>query len=127
MIVLYDSECNFCNHSVQFIIKRDPKMHFHFAHLSSDVGQQFIHDLNIPSDIDSLILIKDNQYFTESTAALHISKHLNNAWPLFYTFIFIPKFLRDFVYQLIANNRYALFGKAKSCKILSPKDRNRFL
>ena len=126
-IVLFDGECNFCNQSIQFIIKRDPTVHFNFAHLSSNTGKQLIHDLNIPTDSDSLILIRGNTYFIESTAALNISKKLNKAWPLLYSFIIVPKFLRDFAYRLIANNRYTLFGKAKSCKILKPIDQQRFL
>ncbi len=126
-IVLFDGECHFCNQSVQFIIKRDPKVHFNFAHLSSKTGRQLMLDLNIPADSDSLILIQGNTYFIESTAALKISKKLNKAWPLLYSFIIVPKFLRNFVYRLIANNRYTLFGKAKSCKILKPIDQQRFL
>lgn len=126
-IVLFDGECHFCNQSVQFIIKHDPKIHFNFAHLASKTGRQLMHDLNIPADSDSLILIQGNTYFIESTAALKISKKLNKAWPLLYSFIIVPKFLRDFAYRLIANNRYTLFGKAKSCKILQPIDQQRFL
>lgn len=126
-IVLFDGECNFCNQSVQFIIKRDPVVHFNFAHLSSQTGHRLIKKLNIPKDSDSLILIQGNTYYTESTAALNISRKLNKGWPLLFGFIIIPKFLRDFIYRIVANNRYTLFGKAKSCKTLNPTDQQRFL
>lgn len=127
MIVLYDSECRFCNYSIDFIMNRDPNRYFHFAHLSSDTGKQLINNLKIPSNIDSLILINGNQFYTESTAVLKISKKLNKAWPLFYPLIIVPKYFRDPLYRLIANNRYNLFGKAKSCKIPNSQDRKRFL
>ena len=126
-LILFDGECHFCNQSINFIMKHDPEMHFHFAHLSSDIGIKLLYELNIPREINSLVLIQDNQYFIESTAALKISKKLNKGWPSLYLLIFIPKFLRDFIYRLVANNRYILFGKAKSCEIPSKKDRERFL
>lgn len=86
-----------------------------------------IHNLNISSDNDSLILIKGNQYFIVSVAALNFSKKLNKGWSIFYSLIIVPKFLRDFVYRLIVNNRYALFGKVESCDLSNLKDRQRFL
>lgn len=108
-------------------MNRDPKMHFQFAHLSSETGMELLNKLTIPTDIDSLVLIQGDEYFTESTAALKISKKLNKGWPVLYGFILVPKFLRDFIYRLIANNRYTWFGKAKFCKIPNKKDRQRFL
>lgn len=108
-------------------MNRDPKMHFQFAHLSSETGMELLEKLNIPAGIDSLVLIQVDEYFIESTAALKISKKLNKGWPVLYSFILVPKFLRDFIYRLIANNRYTWFGKAKFCKIPNEKDRQRFL
>jgi predicted DCC family thiol-disulfide oxidoreductase YuxK len=39
---------------------------------------------------------------------------------LLYIFILIPPFIRNAVYQLIANNRYKWFGKKETCAIPSP-------
>lgn len=126
-LVLFDGECRFCNRAITFIMDRDPNMHFQFAHLSSKTGLKYFQDLNIPTEVDSLILIQGNKYFTESTAALKISKHLNKGWPLMYGLIIVPKFVRNFMYRLIANHRYTLFGTAKACQIPNEKDRQRFL
>jgi predicted DCC family thiol-disulfide oxidoreductase YuxK len=35
--------------------------------------------------------------------------------------------LRDPVYDLIAQNRYAIFGRTDACMVPSPGDRERFL
>ena len=40
-VILFDGECNFCDSSVQFIIKRDPYAHFQFASLQSEIGTEF--------------------------------------------------------------------------------------
>ncbi|SHM41034.1 thiol-disulfide oxidoreductase DCC family protein [Gracilibacillus kekensis] len=126
-IILFDGVCNFCSSSVQFIIKRDPHQKFQFASLQSEVGQKLISKYNVPNDIDSIVLIKDNRYYTKSTAALNIAKSLHRLYPVFSIFLLIPKILRDKVYQIIAKNRYRWFGKKDSCMLPSPEDRERFI
>lgn len=126
-IILFDGTCNFCDHSVQFIIKRDPKKHFKFASLQSDIGKELAKQHHIPENLDSMILIENNRYYTKSTAALHICKYLRGAWKTFYIFQLIPKPLRDLVYNFIAKNRYKWFGTKQSCMIPSAEERKRFL
>src|SRR5699024_9647322 len=116
-LVLFDGERRFCNRAITFIMDRDPSMHFQFAHLSSKTACKYFQDLNIRSEVDSLILIQGNTYFTESTAALKVSIHLNNGWPLMYGLIILPMVVRNFMYRLRANHRYTLYGTAKACKI----------
>lgn len=127
-IILFDGVCNLCNSAVNFIIKHDKKEHFLFASLQSDAAKEIL--LQYPlkkTSLNSIILITNNISYDKSTAALLISKQLNNGYKLIYFFIVIPKFIRDFVYNLIANNRYKWFGKQKSCKIPSLEIKNRFL
>ncbi|GAA0301425.1 putative DCC family thiol-disulfide oxidoreductase YuxK [Gracilibacillus halotolerans] len=126
-IILFDGVCNFCNQSVQFIIKRDPKQQFQFASLQSDIGEKLIKEYKIPEQLDSLIIIENKKYFTMSTAALKIARHLQGPIRFLYVLIVIPKPIRDFVYKIVAKNRYKWFGKRESCMIPSPEDKKRFL
>ena len=126
-IVLFDGECNFCDASVQFIIKRDPKGYFQFAAQQSDIGETFKRQYDVPNSMDSILVIDQHKVYNSSDAALHISKHLNGLWSYFHLLKVIPKPIRDVVYKFIAKNRYAWFGKKDSCMIPSPEIRNRFL
>jgi predicted DCC family thiol-disulfide oxidoreductase YuxK len=127
-IILFDGVCNFCDSSVQFVLKRDKKAYFNFASLQSEIGQQLLEKYKIPKDkFESLVLIENDKAYLFSTGALRIARKLNGAWPLLYGFIIIPPFIRDFFYKLIANNRYRLFGKKEECMIPSPEWRSRFL
>jgi predicted DCC family thiol-disulfide oxidoreductase YuxK len=65
--------------------------------------------------------------YDKSTAVLKISKYLNNGFKLLYFFILIPKFIRDWVYNLIAKNRYKGFGKKENCMIPTLEVQHRFL
>jgi predicted DCC family thiol-disulfide oxidoreductase YuxK len=120
-VILFDGVCNLCNSSVQFVIKHDPKKQFRFASIQGDYGQQVLKRFHLPPDsLNSFILLRDNQIYTHSTGALKVARQLSGAWPLLYIFILIPPFIRNAVYQLIANNRYKWFGKKETCAIPSP-------
>ncbi|WP_277584809.1 thiol-disulfide oxidoreductase DCC family protein [Psychrobacillus antarcticus] len=126
-IILFDGECNFCDASVHFIIKRDPNGYFQFAAQQSDIGEKLKRQYDIPNNMDSILVIDQHNVYNASDAALHISKHLNRPWSFLHVLKVIPKPIRDVVYKVIAKNRYAWFGKKDSCMIPSPEIRNRFL
>jgi predicted DCC family thiol-disulfide oxidoreductase YuxK len=126
-IILFDGECNFCDHSVQFIIKRDKKALHNFASIQSDAGQELIRKYRVPADIDSIILVKANKCYYHSSAALRICSDLDGGWKLLYCLVIVPKPIRDFFYRIVAKNRYKWFGKKDSCMLPSPDIRKRFL
>lgn len=126
-IVLFDGECNFCDASVQFIIKRDKKAAFQFASLQSEVGQALIEKFAVPTHVDSIVLIEGERYYMKSSAALKIARQLDGLWKLSYAAIVVPRPLRDTVYSYIAKNRYKWFGKKDSCMLPTAEQRNRFL
>jgi|SRR5690625_5015002 len=126
-IILFDGDCNFCHSSVQFIMKRDPNVHFNFASLQSKIGQKLITNLGIPQNIDSLLVIDQNKWYSKSSAALHICKHLTGFWKLLYPLIIIPKPIRNLLYQIISKNRYKLNQNQSNCKLPTSDTKNRFL
>ncbi len=115
-IILFDGFCNLCSWAVQFIIKRDSKNYFRFASLQSNIAEQFLEEFNIPKRFyQSLVLIENNQIYFQSDAALKITRKLKGHWSIFYYFITIPKPVRDYIYNIIAVNRFKWFGKKDSC------------
>ena len=128
-IILFDGVCNLCNDAVQFIIKRDQNDTFRFAALQSEVGKKLITERNIDTQtIDSIILIDPNvAYYTKSTAALKISEQLKGIWSLLPILLWLPESLRNIVYDIIAKNRYAWYGKKQECMIPTPELQDKFL
>lgn len=125
-IILFDGDCNFCDQSVQFIIKRDPEAIFHFASLESEAGKELRKKYHLQENINSMVLIKGEHTYLRSTAALQIARQLTGMWKLSYFLILIPRSIRDFFYQFVAKHRYTWFGKMKQCRIPSPEVRRRF-
>jgi predicted DCC family thiol-disulfide oxidoreductase YuxK len=125
-IILFDGVCNLCNSSVRFIIKRDPNGHFKFASLQSETGQMLVsHGIN--TEIDSIVVIENEKVYVKSSAALRICRKLNGYWRFLTILKFLPPFLRDFFYDIVAKNRYKWFGKKASCMIPTKEMKKRFL
>ncbi|MGX6443387.1 thiol-disulfide oxidoreductase DCC family protein [Neobacillus sp. K501] len=126
-IVLFDGVCNLCNSSVQFIIKRDPKGYFKFASLQSVVGNDLLTQYGLNQEIDSLVLIENKTIYMRSTAALRIGMKLHGFWKFLAIFLIVPPTIRDFLYKIVAKNRYNWFGKRESCMLPTPEMKNRFI
>lgn len=127
-VILFDGVCNLCNTSVQFVLKHDKKQHFLFASLQSDAASKVLLQFNVTnSNSGTIILIEEGKLYEKSTAVLRIAKKLNPIWNLFYFFIFLPESIRDFVYDIVAKNRYRWFGKSNHCLINTPQNANRFI
>jgi predicted DCC family thiol-disulfide oxidoreductase YuxK len=126
-IILFDGVCNLCGNSVSLLIKYDKNNIFRFAAMQTKAGENIIQEYRILNDRKSIILIKQGTVFYKSDAIIEIAKQITG-WPsiLKYGFLF-PKFLRDGIYDLIAKNRYFLFGKKDTCSTPSEKDSKRFI
>lgn len=115
-VILFDGVCNLCSGSVQFIIKHDPKHQFRFASLQSDFGQQVSELFNLPmKEFGSFILLEKGVVYTKSSGALRVAKKLSGPWQALYAFMIVPPFIRNGVYNWVANNRYKWFGKKEEC------------
>jgi predicted DCC family thiol-disulfide oxidoreductase YuxK len=127
-IILFDGVCNLCNGLVRFIIKRDRTGKLKFASLQSDIGQQWLNRFGLAkNEFESFVLVQGDKYYIKSTAALKMLRELGGIWKVFYVFIWVPRSLRDFLYNLIANSRYKIFGKKDECMIPTPELKERFL
>ena len=127
-IILFDGVCNFCNRTINIILKYDKVAHFQFAASQSNAAIDIMQAFKIEQiAIASVILIDQEKVYTKTDAVIQIAAHLKG-WPRLFSIIrFIPKPIRDFGYDLIAKNRYAIFGKRETCRIPDESIRNRFL
>lgn len=125
-IVLFDGDCNFCNYWVKYVIERDKKDLFRFTSLQSETGKKLLMQYDLKDDLETVVLIKNNEAKTKSSAALHIFKGLRSVYQLAMIFIVVPKFIRDAVYSLVARHRKQLM-KNQSCIIPTAAVKNKFL
>lgn len=128
-LILFDGVCNLCNSSVQYVIKHDKSNKFIFAPLQGITGKSIVEHYNIEtSKIDSIILYtpeKGIEY--KSTAALKVASKLGFPTNVLCIFLIIPAFIRNWVYDFIAKNRYKWYGKKEACLIPTAELKSKFL
>ena len=127
-IVIFDGVCNFCNASVNFVLKHDRGGRFLFASNQSEAGSTLLQQFGIdPGSVQSVYLVEGDRIWSKSAAAAKVAGRLAFPWNLIAVSAIVPKFLTDRVYDLIARNRYRWFGQSETCRLPTEAERGRFL
>lgn len=127
-IIFFDGECNLCNGFVQFILKHEQTADLKFSSLQSEFAQSFFkrHHFN-SSSIDSVVVFHNKQFYWKSKAAFIVIAALKSPYKWLHVFKFVPIFIADFIYNIIAKYRYKIWGKTNQCWVMKPEYRDRFL
>jgi predicted DCC family thiol-disulfide oxidoreductase YuxK len=81
-------------------------------HCNQKKGMNILKDLKFDlKNYDSFVYVRYGKVFIKSTAGLKILLDLGGGWKLLYGLIIFPRFIRDFVYDVIAKYRYRIWGK----------------
>jgi predicted DCC family thiol-disulfide oxidoreductase YuxK len=114
-VILYDGVCVFCSRWVRFVIARDTGHRFRFTAIQSAYGTRLASVFGIdPADPDTNAVVHGGIAYFKSDAALTVLCNLPG-WRWTRIFFSMPKPLRDAVYNLVARNRYRIFGKYEAC------------
>ena len=123
-IIVFDGLCVMCNSFLKWVLENDKDDKYLFANIQSDF---YMKSMDINKSIDSIILIKENNIFYESEAIKYILKDLDKFFLLRLVFNVTPKFISNFFYKIIANNRYKIFGKKDKCELPNKNLLSKFL
>ena len=124
-IIFYDDNCVLCNHSIQFLIKKDRQNQFLFAPLQGKLAKKSIDDVYIKK-LDSFVILSNGNSYVKGKAIKFIIQNLKTL--SFYKWVlFVPNSILDLVYSFIGKIRYKVFGKSKNCLYLNKKIKNRFI
>lgn len=132
-IVLYDGVCGLCNRLNQFLLKRDRKDRLRFASLQSEFAQRVLraHDLDA-ADLDTVYVVLNHGTAGEtalarSDAIIHAVQQLGGIWKIISLGKLLPRSLKNAIYNVVARNRYRVFGKSDSCVLPEPRHRQKFI
>ena len=133
-ILLYDGVCGLCNRFVRFMLRHDRRDVFHFASLQSPLAARILerHGASTAT-LDTVYVVADpeqpsERLYARSDAVAYVLRELGGGWRLLgHLWKFLPLPLRDAAYNLIARNRYRIFGKLDACPLPEPRDRHKFL
>jgi len=111
-VIIFDGDCNFCNTSVNFILKNDKAKKFLFASLYSKFYKELAELNGLPlKEINTFMYLDGKILYMKSTGALKVLTELGGIFSFAYLFILIPTFIRDLVYETIAKYRKRIIRK----------------
>lgn len=127
-VLLFDGVCNLCNGLVQFLLPRDRAGRLRFAPLQSDPGRALLarHDLPTAS-LETVVLVDGDRAYTKSAAAIRVAELLGWPYRLASVGRILPRRVRDWLYDVVAANRYDWFGRQDQCMVPDEDVSDRFL
>jgi len=126
-IIFFDGVCAMCNFFVNLMLRVDRKHIFRFAPLQGETARKRLPPQSENPEDWSMIYLDEQGIHEQSDASLQVYRRLGGIWWLLSLARFVPRFIRDRAYRLIARNRYRWFGRESSCRIPSTEERARFL
>jgi predicted DCC family thiol-disulfide oxidoreductase YuxK len=125
-IIFFDGVCNLCNHWVDFLIRKDKRNVFLYAPLQSSTADRLLSNKDT-TFMSSVIYYTNGKVFYKSDAVLQLLWDLGGLWKASIVLKLIPRFLRNFIYNWVAQNRYRWFGKKETCRLPTVEEREKFL
>jgi predicted DCC family thiol-disulfide oxidoreductase YuxK len=132
-LVLYDGVCGLCSRLLQFLLTHDRRAVFTFASLQSAVGRATVEQFGAdPNELASFHVLADYrtnhvQMFSRSSAALFVAGQLGWPWKAAVLARVLPTAILDHAYNVVARNRYRMFGRFDQCVTPRPEFRGRFV
>ena len=127
-VLFYDGVCAMCNGIVKAMLSMDRDARFHFAPLQGETAERAreLHP-DFPSEIETVVYLRQGEVFLRSRAAALAMAELPYPGKALSWFRFLPTWLTDFFYGIVARVRYRVFGKYEQCPVPPAEARSRFL
>jgi len=127
-VIIFDGHCVLCSRSAQFVLRHDRHGHYRMLAAQTPLGYAlYVHYGLDPRDYESMILVADGVAWLKSEAVIRIAQGLGLPWSLAAILRVLPRTWRDRMYNVLARNRFRVFGRRDTCYLPDPRDADRFL
>lgn len=127
-LVVFDGDCVFCSRSMRLVARADRAGRFRMTPAKQPLGQALYRHLGLSTDsFDTYLLLADGQLHQRTDALIEIARLLPWPWRAGIALRLLPRRLRDAAYDVLARNRYRLFGRAPDCCLVDSAFRDRLL
>jgi predicted DCC family thiol-disulfide oxidoreductase YuxK len=117
-----------CSRSAQFVLRHDRRGTFRLLAAQTPLGHALYGHFGLdPVDFESMILIADGVAWLKSEAVIRIAQGLGMPWSLAAIMRVLPRPWRDRLYDVLARNRFRVFGRRATCFLPDPRWSDRFL
>ena len=127
-IYLFDGHCVLCSRAVQYVLRHERSPTMRFIAISSAEGRAIAAANDIdPDKPESFLVIEGRGVSRSSDAILVLARYIGGIHQVALIGKILPRPLRDWLYSLVAKNRYKIFGRTETCYVPSPENRHRFV
>ena len=117
-LMIFDGTCVFCSAGARFVHRLDRRRNVRFAHAQSPLGLSLYRHFGWETEnFRTNILIMDGTVHSKWATIGAMGRAMGGGWRAFSIFELIPDFIGDRLYDLVASNRYRLFGRTETCII----------
>jgi len=125
---MFDGECVLCSRFVRFVLRRDRRGRMRFLAAQSPLGEALYRHLGLTiGAYETYVLLENGHARVKSDAALRIFALLGFPWHLLTIGAIAPRAWRDWLYDLVARNRYKWFGARDTCYVPTAAEAERFI
>jgi predicted DCC family thiol-disulfide oxidoreductase YuxK len=126
-VILFDGVCVLCSRWARFVMARDPEATFRFVAVQEPYGQALAQRLGIDTAFaETNARIVGGRAYFKSDAAIEVLSRLPR-WSWVRLFRLVPRLVRDGLYDMVARNRYRLFGRTDTCLLPTSELMRHFL
>ena len=127
-LVVFDGVCVLCSGFAKFILKRDKTLAIRLATAQSPLGQALYRHYGLDAnEFESNLVLADGRAYAKLDTVAVVAERLGGPWRALAILRLLPRVLGDWVYDRVARNRYALFGRTEHCMLPPPEWRDRFI
>jgi predicted DCC family thiol-disulfide oxidoreductase YuxK len=127
-VIVFDGVCVLCNGWVRFLLRHDRQKRYRFAAMQTESGRALLAGNGLDSaDPASFLLVESGTAWRETDAIVRVISSLGGFWRLVAVVRLVPSPLRDWLYRVVARNRYRWFGRHDACVLPTPGHDDRFM
>lgn len=125
-VIFFDGYCGLCNGFIDFMMKVDKDGQFKFSPLQSDFAKANLNQSDVV-DLKSVVVLINGKTYRKAEGVFKALSSLGGVWKFSSLVGSLPSGLLNLGYDMVAENRYRIFGKRETCRLPTPEERSRFI
>lgn len=125
-VIFFDGYCGLCNGFIDFMIKIDKQGQFKFSPLQSEYAKANLSAADV-TDLKSVVVLIEEKTYHKAEGVVKAISSLGGIWKMACLLQTLPDGILNFGYDMVAENRYRMFGKRDTCRLPNSEERTRFI
>jgi predicted DCC family thiol-disulfide oxidoreductase YuxK len=124
---VFDGVCVLCSGAVNYLLRHERDHTIRFVAIQSSEGRALAQQHGVdPDNPESFLFIEKGVALQKSDGIIALFNHAGGVARVVQFGRFLPRSMRDWLYDKLARNRYSIFGKRATCHVPNAATMQRF-